>query len=233
MVKKAEKEVEETKVTLEQGKQHKLKTLSKILQVFAIIGSVGLYIGVVAILICAVVIPFIMKDVKISKSEISYKNQIVEIRENDEDYIELYYKDKKITTIDEVNKETIYKYLDKYSANKITIIVETALVLSIISFIIMIVAFKYAINLFKNINEQDTPFIEENVTLLRKLGKTLIVLLVVEVIGSGIMSVVAINVLDFDLNFTSLGAIFMVFMMGYIFEHGCKLQEQTKLKIYD
>ena len=47
--------------SIESGKQKALKTISKILEIFAIIGKVCIWIGLVCVVIAAIAFPLIMR----------------------------------------------------------------------------------------------------------------------------------------------------------------------------
>ncbi len=218
---------------LESGKQHALKTLSKILQVFSIIARVCLVIGIIFTLITAIALPFIMKDVTINQDEISFKSHKIELRETDNDKIDIYYKDSKIGDLENTEKEVILNLLDKYDAKIVTAVAETALMAAIILMILSFIILGFVVTLMKNINEKDTPFTEENTSLIRKMGFYMIAMFVASMICSGIISFVAIGNIDLSFDFVDLGEILLVFVMSYVFEYGCKLQEKTEDKIYD
>ena len=228
MVKKSK----ESEGLLERGKQKTLKTLSKILQVFTIIARVCLIIGVVAVAITAVVTPLIMKDVTINREEISYKSHKIELKENG-DEIDLYYKDKKLGDIDDIDKDVINELLDHYDAKRLTAIFETALMASIIIMILYSIVLGYAANILKNINEKDTPFIEENAQLFKKAAYFMIAIIAVSAVCAGILAFISSGNFNLSLDFIDIGEILFIFILSYIFEYGCKLQEKADFKIYD
>ncbi len=147
---------EETK--LASGKQKALKTISKILEIFAILGKICLWAGLVCVAIAAVGFPLIMKDVNISKEELSYKTHKIELRENGEK-LDIVYKDKKIGDMRPTEKEMVFSLIEKVNNKKIIAIVETALITVIIILILTLFVFRYFVKLMKNINTQDSPFI--------------------------------------------------------------------------
>ena len=226
------KKTEKKEGRLTAGKQKGLKTLSKILQILAILAKVCLWIGLVFLVILAIAFPLVAEDVTISKEELSYKSHKIELRESD-DKLDIYYKDKQIGEMDVSEKEIVYTLIDEIKERKLIFVIEVAMIVGVVSIILAIYIMGYVEKLFKNINEQVTPFIEENVTLIRKIGYFMIASVVVGVVGSGIMSVIALKSLDFSYDLVSIGEILMVFALAYIFEYGCSLQEGTDAKVYD
>ena len=226
------KKKETNEVRLESGQQKTIKTLSKILEVFAIIGRVCAWIGLVCVILVGILTPILFKDITINKEEISYKSEKIEVREEN-DEIALYYKDSKLADFDGVEKEAIMKVLNEYSAKRVAIIIETALISSVIVIIITLVMLKYATKLFRNIHDKETPFIEENTTLLKKIGKTQIVLLVVTIICSIVLAIAIGQDTNVDFNVVSISTILGVYLLAYIFEYGTKLQSESKATLYD
>ena len=226
------KKKETNEVRLESGQQKTIKTLSKILEVFAIIGRVCAWIGLVCVILVGILTPILFKDITINKEEISYKSEKIEIREEN-DEIALYYKDSKIADFDGVEKTALMNILDQYSAKRVEIIVEAALISAAIVIVISLVMLKYEIKLFRNIHDKETPFIEENTTLLKKIGKTQIVLLVVTIICSCVVAVTVGQEFDINFNVVSISTILGVYLLAYIFEYGTKLQSESKVTLYD
>lgn len=227
------KKVEKKEGRLESGKQKGLKTLSKLIQILAILAKVCLWIGLVVLVILAIAFPFVAEDLTISREELSYRSHKIELREQDNDKLDILYKDKKVGEMDISEKEIVYKLIDEINERKLIFVIEVAMIVGVISIILGIFIMGYVAKLFKNINEQPTPFTEENVSLIRKVGYYMIASLVVGFIGSGIISVIAIKSLDFSYDLVSIGEILLVFTLAYIFEYGCSLQEGTEAKVYD
>ena len=217
---------------LENNKQKGLKTCSKILSVFAILGRVCLWIALPIVIICFVAIPLLLKDVTIDRTGFAFKNEKVNLVENEEG-VELKYKNYKIADIKAGEKDILYKAIDKYSNKKMIAIVEVALGGAIISLIIGIIVLKRANKLFDNINEKETPFVEENVGLIRNIAYLMLAEFVVSIVIGGVLEVISSGILSYSMNFSAIFTFLLVFGSSYIFEYGCSLQEETKEKIYD
>jgi len=226
MAKKAEEK------TIESGKQKALRTISKILQVFGILGKICLWVGLVCVAIATVVFPLIMKDVNITKEEISYKTYKIELREND-DNLDIYYKDQKIGEMKKSEKDAVFALIEKVNTKKIIALVETALITAIVVLILSIIVIGYFVKLMKNINEKETPFIEENSNLIRKMAYYNIAIFAVSLISSGIIAAISVGVFNYSFDVIGIGEILVLFGLSYIFDYGTKLQEQSDLKIYE
>ncbi len=217
---------------LESNKQKGLKTCSKLLSVLAIIARVCLWIVLPIIIICFVAVPLLLKDVTIDRTGFAFKNEKINIVETAEG-AELKYKNSKIADMSVGEKDLLYKALDKYSNKKMIAIVEIALGGAIISLIIGIILLKRAKKLFDNINEKETPFVEENVGLIRNIAYLMLAEFVASIVIGGILEVVSSGILSYTMNFSPIFTFLLAFGSSYIFEYGCSLQEETKAKIYD
>ncbi len=222
------KKKEENEAILEPGKHKTLKSLSKVLNVFATIARVFIIIGLVAIVLTAVITPFIMKDVTINREEISFKSKKIELRENESDTIDIYYRNKKVGDLSKVDKKIVLDLLDHFDAKRITAIIETALMASIIIMILTFIMLGYFAKVLKNIYEKDTPFIEENTDLIRKIGFFMIATFIASMICSGIISFVTSNRFNLSFDFVDIGGILIVFILSYVFEYGCGLQAKIE-----
>ena len=90
------------------------------------------------------------------------------------------------------------------------------------------VVFDYVAKLFKNFQTQKTPFIPENVTILRKIAYWMF-----GILGAGCVASILVGILsgfkfELTINFDSLMLAFVALGLTYIFEYGCKLEEKKK-----
>ena len=90
--------------------------------------------------------------------------------------------------------------------------------------------FKKVHDFFKNLHDESTPFIAENIELLKEIGKLLIVGVIVGFI-IGVISTLVVGTSLF-VSTTGILEILAVFVAMYIFKYGYKMQKDTKGKIY-
>ena len=90
-------------------------------------------------------------------------------------------------------------------------------------------ALNHLSQLFKNINEGDTPFTLENVHHIKTMSYFMIAITILTAIGNGISSLIMDQ--DFDLGFDFI-TILVFYSIAYIFEYGYELQLDSKGKIY-
>ena len=229
-----DEEVKMKVVKLKEEKQKKVKVLSKIISVLAKIGRVCLIIAIPFIILAMVIIPLVLSkvDVKDDKITFSGTNDVVRIIEQN-DKIQVKINDK--TIANEEDKDAIVdikNFLEKHSDAEIIAYVEAGCVFLIAYLIIMIMILKHIEQLFKNINNGDTPFTLENVKHIKYTAYFMIASIIFPGIISGIFSGLMGKDVDFHLGGNSLIEILILFVMAYIFEYGYEIQLDSKGKMY-
>ncbi len=241
---KEEKEEKEEKTNpndfaIEEKSQKNLKTISKIISVFAKIGEVFSIIGIVGIVIAMITVPIITSNIKVSNSEeIKYVEVFGQqvVYERTEDKISFYLKDDEEHKTEVTDKSDVVAlgkaidFIEDKNLSKIAIIAEVYFVLIIAVLVVTVLELKKVYQLFKNINEGNTPFTKENNELLRSIGKYLLIIFVI----SFVMEMFTSMIFDTSspLNITTISEILFVYCIIYIFEYGFKLQKATKGRIY-
>ena len=221
----------------EESKKY-LKILSKILEVFAIVGKVFSIIAIPFLVICMFFAPVIINNVDVKDNKIivngfDEKIEIFKEGKNDAtikiksgDKVVAEEKEEKI--IDELKKMVV-----NTPKNKVIFIAEGYLTLAIALIVLGIIILNYTIKLFRNIRTIDTPFVEENVSYLRKIAKFMIIMLAVNIIGTVIIEAATNYEINIDMATTNIFYILLIFIASYIFEYGIELQKNSKKKLYD
>ncbi len=243
---KVEKKVEEKVTTkdysIEKKDQKNLKGICKFLYIVAKILKVCAIIGIVGLVIGMITVPIISTNIKTEKKE---NANVLKVFDND-----IYYRrgerNFEVFKIDEEGKEIekteittqgdintlneIFDYLEKNDYTKITIFIEVLLVLVLVALIIEIKILNKIHDFFKNIYDKTTPFIEENIDLLKGIAKLSIIEYIIGVVIS-VVSSIFINRTS-SIVMTNVFEILVIFVLIYIFKYGYKLQNDTKGKIY-
>ena len=212
-----------------------LKVLSKIMEILTIIGKVCSIIAIPCIVLVMVCTPYFVNNVNVTDKELSFKAGKTKVVLLDD---KKGKDDLKITVAgNEVEEkevvEIINNALKDTSKNTIIVGVEIALAFAIATIVFGIIVLNFAIKLFKNFGNKETPFIDENVTYLRKMGIYMIVSFILSVIGS--VAVEIITGYDIGSNFNTYSAleVIVVFIISYIFEYGVELQSKSKKTLYE
>ena len=219
---------------IEKDKQRKLKGLSKIIYIVAKIGKILTYIAIPFIVLGMVVIPILMNKIDIKNDRIILKdkgNSISIVEKNDK--LTINVKDAKVAEV--TSAKDISKIKDFFNNNsKGTIIAsgETALGFALISIIIAIILLRQVEKLFKNINKNDTPFTYDNVDYIRRIAFLMIINIILPAIASAVIELILKVELNIHFGAYNLIEILALYVLVYVFEYGCKLQKDSKCKIY-
>ena len=243
-IKEEKKEVNEEKIkdySIEEKSQSRLKLLSKIIAVFAKIVEVILSIGIVFIALAIIFIPILGSCIKVNNAEEVKSVEIFGKQINYErtsDKITVYEKDKEndktiIKDSDDVEAlNKVIDYIENNDLTKISLIAAFDLLLIVASLVFMVLIARNINKLFNNINQEDTPFIEENHQLLVNVGKYLIIVLGISILVELFNYLIFNNSLFISFSSTSIVEILVVYCLIYIFEYALKLQKETKGRIY-
>ena len=96
----------------------------------------------------------------------------------------------------------------------------------------MIIFLKHLEDLFKNINEGDTPFTLDNVKHIKKMAYLMISLIIIPSFSGIIFELVLKSDLDVDFEMFNLFEILFLVVLAYIFEYGYEIQLDSKGKMY-
>ena len=220
---------------LKEKEQKRMKVLSKILEIVALIGKIGTYIASVVMLLLTVCVPFFISDIKYKDNTLSFKNLTKEtitfVEENDE--IKVYDKNNKLIKDMEPRFAREIKYaFDNNSKKTITINLTLGLAFLTIYLVMVAIILRNVEKLFKNINKGETPFTLENVSYIKKSAYLMIAAIIVTSIGSGILDCL-VKEDSFSFDSFSLIEILFLFAMAYIFEYGVEIQKDSDGKMYD
>ena len=212
----------------------RLKGLSKAAAVIALIIKICLIVAVPCIIIVMVALPIAFKDVTITENEIAYKN-IASLKIDDtRTKIDVIYEGDVIHT--EENAQSLVKLIEMFDENTSDYMVkyiDCKLGISFVSLIIAIVIITKIRKILNNIHDEDTPFTEENVDLLKRITFLSIVDIVMPLIMGIILSLALHMDLSINLGTSSIMEILIVGCLVYVFKYGVVLQGKSKEKIYD
>lgn len=219
---------------IEKDKQRKLKVLSKIIYILAKIGKILTYIAIPFIVLGMVIIPILMNKIDIKNDRIILKDKgnVISIVEKN-DKLTINIKDAKVAEV--TSAKDISKIKDFFNNNsKGTIIAagETALAFALISIIIAILLLRRVEKLFKNINKNDTPFTYDNVEHIRRIAFLMIINIILPAVASAVIEIILKVDLNIHFGAYNLIEILSLYVLVYVFEYGCKLQKDSKCKIY-
>lgn len=221
-------------VKFDRDKQHKMKFLSKFIYVLAKIGRIVTVVGGVCILLAMAITPVLVNNLEIKDNNITMFNQKVTFEQGINETA-IMVGGNKVGTI--TGDEMLYfnsatNELSKANVTKLFSFVELALLAAMTTVVLSYFALLHLEKLFNNIYNNETPFILENVTHIKKIAYFLIAIVITSFIYSLIAEVLFKNNLNINIDLTHLIYILIIFSLSYIFEYGYMLQKNSKATMY-
>ena len=235
---KEEKNTNKVDVKLEKNDAKGLKTLSKIVSVFATIIKVLLIISIPFMIIGMIIVPVVINNTEIGDNYLKYQTpsgEVITIEGEDFSLSGKYtirYKDE-ITT-GEIKYDIlgeVVKNIKDMDKTKVIVFAETTIVLGMATIILEIVFFTYLAKLFKNISRK-TPFTEDNCLLLKKMTQILIIDIIITILMQFIENLFVNVEISNKLGFSSIIVMMVIASLSYIFKYGYNLQKNVNSDIY-
>ena len=236
LIEEEEKPKESAKVKggLSKKKQAYLKGLSEATTVIAKVLRVFIYIGIVCLVLCVILVPFLFNTFDINGHTVTMKKteEKVELINDGTDVYKIKVGDK-VTDLDiGLSTSKIDYVLDNYSKAQMFCYLEITFIIAISSLILVTVLLKYIQKLAINIGEGDV-FAEENPMLLKNIGYVMIAIIVVPFLAGIVPNAIMGTDFGEDFTFVNVLEVLIVFALSYIFEYGYKLSQKVSLPIYD
>ncbi len=224
-VKKVSKPKEIVKESALSTKEKKwYHVLSKIISIFAKIGKVLMMIAIPFVFLTMLLIPIIFKNFEANGNIIRFNDMSIIVR--DETITFKIADNIRVLDVDENDINQVVSFLTDNSKQTIVISIELTLLAAGVILILDIYLMSYIEKLFGNFYKQDTPFTEENTNYIFKIGVTLIIIIVVDIIIS-IFDIIKEN------HSSGLLSILVVFVVYFVFKYATFLQKKSNDKICD
>lgn len=224
-------------VKLNKTKQKRLRVVSKIIYILAMLGKIFTRIGVVAIILAMFIVMPILKNVDVNRVddviEIKVQDETIKIEDVDGKLIAVVGGEKVDLEMANDRKEfdkVISVFADN-SKEKLMAAFITAMVFAAVELVLTSIILGNLEELFKNIYIEDTPFTQENVGYIRKMTYFIIATTVLGIISSIVVNLIIPNKFNLNIGF-GLIEILIVYALGHIFEYGYELQLDSQAKIY-
>ena len=221
--------------TLEKNKQSKVKVLSKILYIVSKIGKIFSYVAIPFIVLAMVVVPLLLDNLEFKGNQIKVKNtnkSVSLIEKNNKLIIDV--NGSKVAEISDLKDiEKVKGVFNDNLKTSILVCSEITLVFGLALLVLTILMLRHVEKLFKNINKESTPFTMDNVNHIKKIAILAIISIIIPIILDIIINVALKGNFDIKITSTSIFEILCLFVLTYIFEYGYKLQQNSKLTMYD
>ena len=218
-------------VKFNEAKQKRVKTLSNVISLIGSIGKIVLMVAIPFVVIAMLLIPYVISNVQVVDNSLELKTDNIEVVDNKT--IQLFGV-AVIGVDEEISVGEVIEIFDNFSKGEIIFYLECGFVFVLIDIVIMIIILGYVEKLFKNIKDNDTPFILDNVNYIKRISYLMIVLIMISPVSGMLFNIIKPgfeNESTFEL--MSILEILIIFSMSYIFEYGVELQKDSKSKMYD
>lgn len=215
---------------LNEKKQKQVKALSHTISLIGMIGSIVLKVAIAFVAASMILMPYIAANIKVTEDKVTITNDNIKVIDNKT--ITLYG----VATIgvdEEVSEEQLLEIFDNHSKTELLIIFELGSVVLIASLVLTIIVLNNVQKLFKNIEDGDTPFTLDNVSIIKKISYYLIAAILVMPISDILFNqIIAQNETSF-IDLMTILEILIIFSMSYIFEYGYEIQKDSKGIMYN
>ena len=215
---------------LNEKKQKQVKVLSHTISLIGKIGSIVLKVAIAFVVASMVLMPYIASNIKVAEDKVTITNENIKVVDNKT--ITLYG----VATIgvdEEVSEEQLLEIFDNHSKTELLIYFELGSVILIASLILTIIVLNNVEKLFKNIEDGETPFTLDNVSIIKKISYYLIAAILVMPVSDILFNqIIAQNETSF-IDLMTILEILIIFSMSYIFEYGYEIQKDSKGIMYN
>lgn len=231
-----DEEIKMNVVKLERKKQKRLKVISKIIYVIALIARIFAKIGIVCIAVAAILMGIFISSVNIKSNkdfEIRLGNAVAEYKEvNGEMVITSEGESVKVADFDsEGDMQEAINAVSKYQKPRLVAYIIVSAVFLIASLVLLCITLKHLEKLFRNIHDGNTPFTLENVYHIKRMSYFMIAVTIVSAIGEAISGLLVERGVDINIGFSIIYILF-IYSIAYIFEYGYNIQQETNGRIY-
>ena len=210
-----DEEIKMSVVKFNKVKQKRLKIASKTIAVCSKVLQIITMVISIAIFVTMFFAPSIINSVEINNDGIIIAN-----------------KNLQDLNIDEPTAKTIIEVFNTHSKTTIIIYTEIIIACLIVSILLISFAMKYVSELFKSINEGDTPFTLENLKYIKKIAILFISYLVFPDISGTIFQWITKINMNIDYEIAKVFYILIILCIYYVFDYGHQIQLDSKGKVY-
>ena len=210
-----DEEIKMSVVKFNKEKQKRLKIASKTIAVCSKVLQIITMVISIAIFVTMFFAPSIINSVEINNDGIIIAN-----------------KNLQDLNIDEPTAKTIIEVFNTHSKTTIIIYTEIIIACLIVSILLISFAMKYVSELFKSINEGDTPFTLENLKYINKIAILFISYLVFPDISGTIFQWITKINMNIDYEIAKVFYILIILCIYYVFDYGHQIQLDSKGKVY-
>ena len=212
--------------------KEKLRKISKVIAILACIIKICMRVAAICIVLAMLVIPSALNNLKVENHTIQLFDEKIEFTETEEG-IEIRNGENKEVITSQADKEaikTIIKYFEENNTQRLSVQLEIVFLFALAYVVLIDFAMQRLQKLFKNIQEQDTPFNEENTLDIRKTTYFFLASFIISIAGSIVSSAMFNGSISMNVSIIEVIAILIGFSLTYIFEYGNSLEKKKTKK---
>ena len=205
------------------------KVLSNILYIMTKIAKVVCYIGITIVSLFVVITPFLFNKIKIDNT-----TQTIKVG-NEEVYYSL---DNTTLSVYTVNNQLFTVTLSSNGASKVNrllrkdpkfylLVSEYVFLSAIVMMTLLVFLFTNIEKLFKNITNEKTPFIKENVFLLQEVAKYTVISAVTTYFLTLFLELILRLNLNVRVDLSIVLYVLGIYLLAYIFEYGMEKENRS------
>ena len=206
------------------------KQIIQFSKIFKVISTIIMWIMIISsaiIAISGVVIAIAMKNVEIDNGTIRIMDEEILKIETESNTIKVLEEEQEHTfTIDEDSINIVNTIIEKINSQNATIIIESFMIAAIIESILLIIICTKAKNIFQDIIEKETPFVESTPKNLRMISYIVIATMVLDIIYGIALSIIIKTSISYSIPVTGILIVLFLFFLEYISNYGYKLENK-------
>ena len=218
-------------VKFNEEKQKRVKSLSNVISLIGSIGKIVLMVVIPFVVMAMILVPYIISNVQVKDNSVELTTENIEVVDNKTIHL---FGVAVIGVDEEISYGEVIQIFDNFSKGEIIFYVEFGFIFVLIYIVIIIIILGYVEKLFKNIKDNDTPFILDNVNYIKRISYLMIALIMISPVSGMLFNIIKPGFEnDSTFELMSILEILIIFSMSYIFEYGYEIQKDSKGIMYD
>lgn len=224
-------EIKMNVVKFEKEKQKKMKGFSKAIYIIARIFKIVSIIGIIG-----VIITYVGSMVVLSNVNIDVDNKRVDLFDHTYEYkIEdnkfIIEQEKFDLNINSIEQQELIKFMSDSKFTKISFV--SILFISLGTCLVLLFKlFKKLEKLFINIHDNDTPFVKENISYIKRIALYLLLITLIPDLVGSIVEIVYSKDLSVSISLIEYVYAGIVYVLSYIFDYGYQIQLDSNGRMY-
>lgn len=211
---------------MKKNNEEKIKSISKVFKILTNILIAIMIIASAAIAISAVTIGIAMQKVEVKNGSVNLMNEVLLKFELEDTNLVITSEDKELysITLDEEGMKTAKTLISKTTTKNATLAIEAIMLIGFIESILLIMIFNKVKNIFSDINEKGTPFVEKTPNNLKFISIIYGIMLIADIAFTIALSIITKTSISIDIPIYGIITIMFIMFLGYTSDYGYNLE---------